>query len=251
MINESDNNVFIYWVGKEYKIIKFMRALIHHHSNGGKNYKVHLINHENINQYVDKVPEYFWFLSLTHQADWLRVQVICKWGGLWLDSDTIVMSDLSEIFEILKTKEGFVVDEPRDRTSVLINGAFASRPSTRFMLEWKIRQEQLLETGSKIKWVGLGETILQKIRYQHSRYLSDYLILNAKETVYPVTWGDSYREFVGSPYENYKTLVRDFQPFVMITSLIYKECEKLTEDEILNKTPLSYFIKKSYSIKYN
>lgn len=251
MVNPNENNVFIFWVGKEYKVIKFLRALIYYHSAGGKNYKVHLINHENISQYVGPVPEYFWNLSLTHQADWLRVQVICRWGGLWLDSDTIVMSDLSKVFDILKTNEGFVIDEPRKKTSILINGAFASRPSTRFMLEWKNKMENLLQNNSKIKWTALGEHILQKIRYQHSGFLSDYKILNAKETVYPASWGDSYKEFIEKPYDNWMNLAKDFQPFVMITSLIYRECEKLSEDQILSNTPMSYFIKKSYSIKYN
>jgi hypothetical protein len=246
MVNPNDNNVFIFWVGKEYKVIKFLRALIYHHSAGGKNYTVHFINHENIKDYVNRIPDYFWKLSLTHQADWLRVQVICKWGGLWLDSDTIVMSDLSEVFDILKTKEGFLIDEPRKKTSILINGVFASRPSTRLMLEWKNKMEILLESKSKIKWTEIGEHILQKIRFQHSGYLSEYLILNAKETVYPISWGESYKEFIEKPYENYKNLTKDFQPFVMVTSLIYREAEKLSEEEILTKTPMSYFIRKSY-----
>ena len=55
-----------------------------------------------------------------------------------------------------------------------------------------------------------------------------------------------YKEFIEKPYENYKNLTKDFQPFVMVTSLIYREAEKLSEEEILTKTPMSYFIRKSY-----
>lgn len=40
MVNKFDNNVFIYWIGYDYKLIKFLRVLIYHHSNKNKNYKV-------------------------------------------------------------------------------------------------------------------------------------------------------------------------------------------------------------------
>lgn len=35
-----------------------------------------------------------------HQADFVRVNVICDYGGIWLDSDTLVLEDKTE-YEIL------------------------------------------------------------------------------------------------------------------------------------------------------
>ena len=48
----TDRNIFIYWVGQEYKLISILRNLIYLHSTNGIGYKVHLINHTNINEYI-------------------------------------------------------------------------------------------------------------------------------------------------------------------------------------------------------
>ncbi len=245
MVNQYENNVFIFWVGDDYKVIKFLRALIYHHSDGGKNYKVHLLNYENLNNYVDKIPDYFWKLSLPHQADWIRVEVICKWGGLWLDSDTIVLSDLSDVFNTIKSNEGILVKDTAYKRNSLINGVFGSKPQTRLMLEWRSRINSILENKTNIKWNEIGGDILLKISYQYSNYLQNYVILDGQKTVYPIDWKMIYVEFIKKPYENWQKLERDYQPFLIITSGVYKKAEELSEEDIM-KTPLSYFIRKSY-----
>ena len=39
-----EKNIFIYWIGKEYKLLKILKELIYLHSNNEKNYKVHFLN---------------------------------------------------------------------------------------------------------------------------------------------------------------------------------------------------------------
>ena len=72
------NNLFIYWVGKEYKLISDLRKLIYLHSTNGNGYTVHLLNHENIKDYVENIPSYFYSLQPAHQADFVRVHVILE-----------------------------------------------------------------------------------------------------------------------------------------------------------------------------
>ena len=40
----SERNIYLYWVGKEYKLISILRRLIYLHSTSGVGYKVNLIN---------------------------------------------------------------------------------------------------------------------------------------------------------------------------------------------------------------
>jgi hypothetical protein len=63
--------------------------------------------------------------------------------------------------------------------------------------------------------------------------------------MYPVSWKIQKQEYLTKPYENWENLVREFQPLIILTNSVYKEAENLTESEILNKTPLSYFIRQS------
>ena len=103
-------NVYLYWVGKEYKLISILRKLIYLHSKSGKGYEVILITDKNVNEDI-KVPEYFDKLCPAHQADFVRVNVICDFGGIWLDSDTLVIENLDSLFEILANKDGFFIKQ--------------------------------------------------------------------------------------------------------------------------------------------
>ena len=97
-----ERNVFIFWIGKEYSLITILRELIYLHSNNGKNYKVHFLNDDNVKDYIKNIPPKYYKLRPAHKADFVRVNVICDYGGIWLDSDTIVMDDLSSLFKVLE-----------------------------------------------------------------------------------------------------------------------------------------------------
>lgn len=258
MVDINDNNVFIFWVGREYKIIKFLRALIYHHSNNGKNYKVHFINYDNLRDYIkEEIPECFWKLSPMHQSDYLRVQVIYHYGGIWLDSDTIVMDDLSSLFEILDQYDGFLVQDVREKTHIstpgnyLVNGIFGSRPKTKLMNIWKREIDITLQQKEEnIGWTDLGEVILNRIKYKYEIFLDTYVLFDGRKNVYPVPYAFMKSEFIEKPYENWKNIIREYQPLIILTHLLYKEVDDLSESELLSNTPLSYFIKQSYSLRY-
>ena len=105
----EQRNLYLYWVGEEYTLITILRNLIYLHSTNGVGYKIHLITDKNIGDYVDvkDIPSYFSSLCPAHQADFVRVYVICKYGGIWMDSDTLVLNSLDSMFEHLDNNNGF------------------------------------------------------------------------------------------------------------------------------------------------
>lgn len=92
-----NRNIYTYWTGKEYKFINILRNLILLHSKSGKGYNFHLITPDNISDYIDDIPDYFYSLQPAHQADFIRIDVICNNGGIWLDSDTLVMNSIDSL----------------------------------------------------------------------------------------------------------------------------------------------------------
>jgi hypothetical protein len=74
----SKRNIYLYWVGKEYKLISILRNLIYLHSTNGVGYKIHLITDTNISDYID-IPYYFGNLCPAQQADFVRVNVVCDY----------------------------------------------------------------------------------------------------------------------------------------------------------------------------
>ena len=238
-------NVFIYWVGNEYKLIKILRQLIYYHSFNNNNYKIHFINENNIREYIDYIPEIFHKLQPAHQADFVRVNVICKYGGIWLDSDTIVMNDLSSLFNIINKKDGFLIKEYNS----ILNGVFGSKKETPFMKYWNNKVNDILKNKKtpELRWTELGSEILIDIRDNHPHLIENYKIFSGKDDMYPFEWDSSVIEYIDKPYNNYRNIERDYQPLIILVNSVYKGVEDKTLKEIIegNDMPISYFIKKS------
>lgn len=243
----SDRNIYLYWVGKEYKLISILRDLIYLHSTNGVGYKVNLITDKNIREYIKDIPDYFSNLCPAHQADFVRVHVICDYGGIWLDSDTIVVDKLDSLFDIIEKKNGFFMKE---NNLYLVNGVFGSKKQTDLMIKWKTQLMNVLNSkqGKNIGWSDVGSSILKKIYDSHVNVYDNYKIFNGLDNMYPVYYPKCVNEFIEKPYDNYKNIIREYQPLVVLVNSVYKKLENKTEKEILEgNMPINYFINKSIS----
>lgn len=238
-------NIFLYWVNKEYKLISILRNLIYLHSTNGIGYKIHLLTDKNISDYIQDIPDYFSNLCPAHQADFIRVNVICDYGGIWLDSDTLVVDSLDSLFDFIETKNGFFIKE---NNYILWNGIFGSRPNTPLMVEWKKQMRMLLDSKlGQIGWCDIGNAMLQDMYNKNSNLYDNYNIFTGLDNLYPVNWCNCVTEFIDKPYDNYKTIIREYQPLIVLVNSVYKKLEDKTEKEILEgNMPLNYFINKSF-----
>jgi hypothetical protein len=241
----NERNIYLYWVGKEYKLISILRDLIYLHSTNGVGYKVHLITDTNIREYVKDIPDYFSNLCPAHQADLVRVYVICDYGGIWLDSDTLVIDKLDSLFDLIENKNGFFMKE---NNTILSNGVFGSKKQTNLMIEWKIKLTNVLnQKKNKIAWAEVGNQMLQSIYNKNPSLYNDYTIFEGLDNMYPINWNKCVNEFIETPYNNYKNIVREYQPLVVLVNSVYKKLEDNTENEILEgNMPINYFINKSF-----
>ena len=207
-----------------------------------------LITEQNISDYIQDIPDYFSNLCPAHQADFVRVNVICDYGGIWLDSDTLVMDDLTRLFDIIKNKDGFFMLENNE---ILFNGVFGSKPNTLLMIEWKTKLLTILNTKKQnINWTEIGNSLLENIKNNNLEYYNNYKLFNGLDNMYPVNWNNCVYEFITKPYDNYKTIEKKFQPLIVLVNSVYKELETKTKEEILNgNMPINYFINKSLQIK--
>jgi len=241
----TTRNIFLYWVGKEYSLIQILRNLIYLHSKNGKGYNVILITDKNINDYIENIPDYFDKLVPAHQADFVRVNVICEYGGIWLDSDTLILDTLDTLFDIVENNNGFFI---KQNNNTLCNGIFGSKKQTSLMVEWRNQMMKLLDsTGGNIQWCGIGNFMLRDIYNSDASLYDDYEIFNGLDNLYPINFDKCVNEFINKPYENYKTIIREYQPLIVLVNSVYKILEDKTEQEILEgNIPLNYFINKSF-----
>jgi hypothetical protein len=241
----ESRNIYLYWVGNEYKLISILRNLIYLHSTNGIGYKVHLITDKNINDYIEDIPSYFSSLCYANQADFVRVNVICDYGGIWLDSDTLVLNSLDSLFDYNENNKGFFIIQNNE---ILCNGIFGSRAKTELMIEWKKQMRNLLDIkNGNINWCDIGNNMLQDMYNNNVELYDNYLIFNGLDNLYPVNWNNCVSEFISKPYDNYKTIIRAYQPLIVLVNSVYKNLEDKTENEILTANmPLNYFINKSF-----
>lgn len=240
----NNRNLFLFWIGNEYKFIKILRNIIYLHSKNGKGYKVHLITHENIENYIDKLPEKFYDLLPAHQADYIRVYVIYKYGGIWLDSDTLIMDSLDSLFDLIDNKDGFFI---RQNNNILCNGIFGSKKKTNIMKKLLENINLRLAKNDKLEWTAIGNSMLQKFFNSNPNLFKNYKIFDGLNNLYPINWDNCVTEFLDKPYDNYKKIIRNYQPLIVLVNSVYKNLENKNERDILNgKMPLNYFINKSF-----
>jgi hypothetical protein len=105
----------------------------------------------------------------------------------------------------------------------------------------------LNEKGNNISWNEIAIDILQSKYTSDKTIFANYEIFYGIENMYPVNWDVCVNEYLLKPYDNYKTIVRDYQPLLILVNTVYRSIEDNTEERILNaKMPLNYFISKSF-----
>jgi len=249
-MNINKRNIFIYWIGKDFKLISILRKIMYLHSSSGNGYNINFINDKNINNYILNIPDYFYKLCPAHQADFVRVNVICDYGGIYIDSDTLIIEKLDSLFDILEKKNGFFIKQNNEH---LWNGIFGSRKNTPLMIEWKNYMLKLLEIKKEnIYWCEIGNDLLEYINYVKSNLYDDYEIFNGLDNLYPFNYNLCVDEFIDKPYDNYKNIIREYQPLLVLVKSVYEKIENMTEiDIITGKMPINYFINKSLKINEN
>lgn len=239
-----ERTIYLYWVGHEYKLISILRKYMYFHSKSGKGYNVVLLTRDTLPEYM-AVPPYFDELKPAHQADYTRVFVLEKYGGMWLDSDTLMMGSMDPLFDLLEENDGFFFTQG---TSDIWNGIFGTKPGTPLFQMWKSYITETLEKTPKkgqLNWETIGNTFLMHALQKMPSLFDNYKILNGPESVYPVNWMNCVDMYLNKPYDTYKNIVRPFQPFLVLVNSIYKAVENETIQEIFGKErPLKYFLKK-------
>lgn len=58
-----------------------------------------------VSSHLPHLPREFHYLKPAHQADVFRLHILCRHGGMYLDADTVVLRDLTPLFDLLEDYE--------------------------------------------------------------------------------------------------------------------------------------------------
>ena len=128
--NETSGNIWVFWWNGKKDMPDIIRMCHMSKKRCSSGHKLVLLSEDNLKDYVE-FPDYVWELfnnrqlRIQHFADMIRVQLIQKYGGLWLDASVYCTKHIpeeifeKEFFSISSIKEDRFVSECRWTTFVI------------------------------------------------------------------------------------------------------------------------------------
>jgi hypothetical protein len=154
--------------------------------------EVILVTPQTLRSYIPNIPDpLFEINEVAHRADMIRTMLVMLHGGMWLDSDAIVLCDLGWLYDLLE-KFDFVGFNDRGRLKpghplIRVN-CFLSRPGGRVVSEW-VRRQHAKFPKVVYGWYEIGSELLHTICLEHS--LSVKIL--PYERICPIRWNEVER----------------------------------------------------------
>jgi phosphorylcholine metabolism protein LicD len=135
------------------------------------------LSKDNILEYLPEIEEYKEYidkLQIAHKVDLYRVMLLYKYGGLYLDADTIVLRDPIEIMDKLDRYDyaGFGCTGNKCTNGYMkpSNGILASRPNTYLMGHILMNILNKIKTIDKFNYFVLGKYVI----WEELKKIEDY-----------------------------------------------------------------------------
>ena len=198
-----------------------------------------LVTPETLRDYLPDIePDIERISELAHKADMIRSRLVMRYGGMWLDSDAVVLRDLNWLFEYLEDYDfvGFNNHGTLhvDRPFVRVN-CFLSRPAGRIVSAWAAAQRAKLPRTS-FHWSEIGAELLNSVCLDH-RPLAKILPF---ELICPVPWRQVELFFAADDQHAEKILEECF--IVMLTNTAVRtklpRLQRMTVEEIASENHL-------------
>jgi hypothetical protein len=145
-----------------------------------------LLDNHNIYDYLPDLRRDINNLPIALKTDYIRVALLYKYGGLWLDADTIVMSNLQPIIDLLNMNTDFIgfgctgmICKNNQGYSKPSNGAMAAIKNSKLMklsldkLDKKLDEShdfknfKYFDLGKLILWDSIKELEQNNYKYYH------------------------------------------------------------------------------------
>lgn len=220
----SNYVIWQYWETRGHKPL-FVDGL-HEIAKRNAGVQVVLVTPETIHDYLPSIPEdIFRIKELAHKADMIRAMLLYEHGGMWLDSDAIVLKDLTWLFQLLDNFEfvgfnnsGSFSDHP---LNVRIN-CFLARPRSKIMGQWVAAQHAKFPRV-EYAWTEVGTELLDPIVVRSSESVK----LLPFEMVCPIGWKEVSR--FSSKWEDSGAILANTQIVMLSNKSLHERNPRLTQ----------------------
>jgi hypothetical protein len=210
--------IWQYWedVGPKPRFIDGLHAIAR--ANCGV--EITLVTPQTLSRYLPDLPkDVLRIAQVEHRADMIRTMLVLRHGGMWLDSDAVVLRDLNFMFVFLQDHE-FVGFNDGGRLApgrpwVRVN-CFAARPKAAVLSQWVERQHAKFPRVA-FAWEEIGSELLHPICLAHRASLR----ILPFETICPIAWS-AVGEFATTDWARAAAIVEQC-PIVMLSNHALRE----------------------------
>jgi hypothetical protein len=97
---QEKSKIWVYWEGSKPQYIDLCFDTINKHCQ--KDFDIIILNDKSVHQYLPYLRQDINKLQIAQKTDYIRINLLYKYGGIWLDADTIVFKSLKPIINKLE-----------------------------------------------------------------------------------------------------------------------------------------------------
>ena len=196
---------------------------------------------DTVKDYISDLPDNWSKLTqIAHKADYLRAVVMYKYGGLWLDADTLVQSSIKPLLDDLSNSDWVVFADEKEEFSI---GVIAIRKESPLLKLWIDKMKEKLKTSSDFQWAELGYNILYPLWNdwkKKNKNIWRKKIYRNTDTCFPLLWNEWDRFFSEEPCD---FLYRKNQPVISFYNSLFPDWFKN-----MNERKFNDFIRESRTV---
>ena len=236
------NQIWMYWQNYKNKRTPDYVKLCHESiiKQCQKSFNINILNDDNVREYLPNIRDDFFQISqINNKSNYLRYKLLFEFGGIWLDSDLILLKDLKFLTEKL------LQDKTVDLVATASPEYIYKQPESGFIISKKFgttigialdaisNKLNNNHVGHIFPWGSMGPSIIREAVEDQK-----YLHLNSK-VLMPIGWQDAKRFLTNeSIYETYDENVCGYMLYNEMFKRMQHNIFNMTKDQIMNSSML-------------
>ncbi len=190
-------------------------------------YKIVIVTPNNVRDFLpDITPRVFKIKKIAHRADYIRGHLLLKYGGVWLDSDVILLKTLN-LDDCFKDHDFVGYGKDIGEPSINFFGAKAGCPLVEKWVSGMDKKMKSFIPKYKFKWTELGYSILWTYSKSYDYYHIDYNLIA------PVAWQD-WELFFDNKTKLNNIITNKTISMMLFNKNMFQKLERISKKEILS-----------------
>ena len=181
----SVQTIWTYWDQGKNELCPFYKMCVKTWKKKNPNHRIIILDKYNVYKYLDKTdlpPNWEHIESPQHKSDFVRLALLVKYGGVWIDISTICLKPINSIFKQDKSLEGFAIRrfDNNNGLSVFENYFITGNKGSDIIKKWKEEAIKLIGNSSSMDDIDnsyFNGVDLQKHVSEYGSYLTMHKIL--------------------------------------------------------------------------